>query len=279
MSAAAAEATPARAAAPALAGPAARRTRRLGNLARRLIAPAILGAVWCAVTYGGLVRALYVPSPSQLYDAFHALSGALPSATLTSTTMTLTGFALGAVIGIGLGLLIAASRVARTLLGDVLDFTRPVPVFALIPLFLLWFGIGRGPQIALIALGTSVVLGVTTLEAVRNVDPVHVRAARTLGAGRWDVYRTVVVPSAFPHLLGAIRVAAAASWGLDVAAELIGSQNGLGYLMIVRQQYLDTAGILAVVVVYSTLALLLDRAIVIAQRPLTRWTHRDLAGP
>lgn len=260
----------------------ARRRRdptRTGVAAPRLITPVILVGAWCLVTYDGIVKPLYVPSPTQLYAAFDALSGDLPAATLTSVTMTLTGFAIGAAIGVGLGLLIAASKLARTLLGDVLDFTRPVPVFALIPLFLLWFGIGRGPQIALIALGTSVVLGVTTLEAVRNVSPVHIRAARTLGAGRWDVYRTVVIPSAFPHLLGAIRVAAAASWGLDVAAELIGSQNGLGYLMIVRQQYLDTAGILVVVVVYSLLALLLDRAIVVTQRPLTRWTHRDQTGP
>src|SRR5262249_40254826 len=155
-------------------------------------------------------------------------------------------------------------------------FIRPVPVFALIPLFVLWFGIGRMPQIVLIALGTSVILGVTTIEAVRNIAPVYVRAALTLGASRAQIYRTVLVPSIIPHLMGAIRVAAAASWGLDVAAEFIGAQNGLGYLMIVQETYLNTAGIMVIVLIYSLLALGLDTIIRLAERPITRWTERGV---
>ena len=259
------------------ATPRARKRPRidLRRLALRAVVPLGLIALWCALSYGDVVEPLYLPSPTEMWEAFTQLRPDLPSAIATTVGMTLTGFLLGTILGVGLGLLMAYSATARVLLSDALDATRPVPVFALIPLFLLWFGIGRGPQIALIALGTSVILGVTTLEAIRNVNPIPVRAALTLGATRGTIYRRVVLPSIFPHLLGAIRVAAAASWGLDVAAELIGSQNGLGYLMIVRQQYLDTAGILVVVVVYAVLALVLDRAIVWLERPLTRWTHRD----
>ncbi|UUY01536.1 ABC transporter permease [Svornostia abyssi] len=266
-------AVPANAAAPVRP----RRRPRVGarRLALRAVVPLTLIGLWCLLSYGGIVDPLYLPSPTEMWNAFNELRADLPSAIATTVGMTLTGFVIGTALGVSLGLLMAYSSIARDLLSDVLDLTRPVPVFALIPLFLLWFGIGRGPQIALIALGTSVILGVTTLEAIRNVNPIHVRAALTLGASRGTIYRRVVLPSIFPHLLGAIRVAAAASWGLDVAAELIGSQNGLGYLMIVRQQYLDTAGILVVVVVYAVLALALDRAIVWLERPLTRWTHRD----
>ncbi|MHB8692530.1 MAG: ABC transporter permease [Solirubrobacteraceae bacterium] len=243
-----------------------------------MVVPVLLVAIWCAVSYSGAIGSLYVPSPTLMWNAFKLLRPDLPGAIETTVAMTLAGFGIGTALGLAIGLAMAYSRLMRDLLGDVLDFTRPVPVFALIPLFLLWFGIGRGPQIALIALGTSVILGVTTLDAVRNVNPVFVRAALTLGATRGQVYRTVVLPSIFPHLLGAIRVAAAAAWGLDVAAELIGSQSGLGYLMIVRQQYLDTAGILVVVVVFALLATVLDRLIVRLERPLTQWTHRTQAG-
>ncbi|MBL7501139.1 ABC transporter permease [Frankia nepalensis] len=221
------------------------------------------------------MREIYLPTPTAMWSAFVDMRDALPGALVTSVGMTLTGYGLGLALGVGMGLAFAYSQLLRDLLGGVLDFIRPTPVFALIPLFLLWFGIGRGPQIALIAMGTSVVLSVTTLDAVRNVSPTHIRAAATLGATRRTIYRTVVLPSIFPHLLGAVRFSAAAAWGLDVAAELIGSQNGLGYLMMTRQQYIDTAGVLVVVVIYGLLATVLDRVIVLVERPLTAWTTRE----
>ena len=104
----------------------------------------------------------------------------------------------------------------------------PRAILTTVAMTLTGFGIGRAPQIALIALGTSVVLGITTLEAIRNVPPIYIRAALTLGADRKRIYTTVIVPYIVPHLIGAIRVAAASSWGLDVAAEFMGSQAGLG---------------------------------------------------
>jgi ABC-type nitrate/sulfonate/bicarbonate transport system permease component len=191
--------------------------------------------------------------------------------------MTLTGFAIGTAFGTISGLLMAYNRTVRDLLGTVFDFLRPVPVFALIPLFILWFGIGRTPQVALIAMGTSVVLGVTTLEAIRNVPSIYVRAALTLGANRQQVYRTVIVPHIIPHLIGAIRVAAAASWGLDVAAEFMGSQQGMGYLIIIQQIYLRTAGIVTLVIIYSLLAVTFDTIIQMVERYVTRWTERRVS--
>lgn len=252
------------------------RTHRY-ELARRVVAPALIIGAWVGVSQAGLVSGIFLPRASALWHAFQGMQSVYPQALLSSVTMTLAGFALGSLLGIGLGLGMAYSRVARELLGGVIDFIRPVPVFALIPLFVLWLGIGRTPQIALITLGTSVILGVTTLEAVRNVPTVYIRAALTLGASRWTVYRTVIVPWILPHLLGAIRVAAAASWGLDVAAEFIGAQSGLGYLMIVRESYLDTASLIDIVLTYSILAVTLDLVIRNAERPLTRWTERQSA--
>jgi ABC-type nitrate/sulfonate/bicarbonate transport system permease component len=126
----------------------------------------------------------------------------------------------------------------------------------------------------MIVLGTSLVIGVTTIEAVKNVPGVFIRAGLVLGADRWTIYRHIILPSIMPHLLGAIRVAAAASWGLDVAAEYIGAQVGLGHLMIIRVQYLDTAGVLVIVAIYCMLAVVLDKIIVAIERPMTLWTDR-----
>ena len=242
--------------------------------ARKLAVPIFIIVAWIIVSEIGLVKPRVVPSPEDMWVAFLALHKLLPGAILTTLTMTLAGFAIGTAFGTLMGLAMAYSRAIREFLGTVFDFLRPVPVFALIPLFILWFGIGRAPQVALIAMGTAVILGGTTWEAIRNVPSIYVRAALTLGATRQHIYRTVIVPYIIPHLIGAIRVAAAASWGLDVAAEFMGSQQGLGYLIILQQTYLRTAGIILLVIVYSILAVITDVLIAMVEARVTRWTER-----
>jgi ABC-type nitrate/sulfonate/bicarbonate transport system permease component len=248
---------------------------RLRLLRRGLVPVAIVG-IWLAVTLTRMVDPIFVPGPIDMWAALVGMMPRLPSALMSSVTMTLAGFFAGTSIGLVMGLAMAYSRILRELFGGVLDFLRPVPVFALIPLFVLWFGLGRAPQILLIILGTSLILGLTTIDAIKNVAAVYIRAALVLGADRWTIYRRVILPSITPHLLGAIRVAAAACWGLDVAAEYIGAQTGLGHLMIIRAQYLDTAAIVDIVLIYSMLALTLDFLIRLIERPLTRWTERGI---
>jgi ABC-type nitrate/sulfonate/bicarbonate transport system permease component len=247
---------------------------RLSEFLPKIAVPLALILLWIVVSELELVKPIFVPPPAAVWKAFLGMYKLLPSSILTTVTMTLTGFGIGVVFGAASGLIMAYNKTIRNLLGALFDFSRPVPVFALIPLFILWFGIGRAPQIALIALGTSVVLGVTTLEAIRNVPTIYIRAALTLGAGRQKIYSTVIVPYIIPHLIGAIRVAAAASWGLDVAAEFMGSQAGLGYLIILQQTYLRTAGIILLVAIYSIIAVLMDTLIAWAERRITRWTER-----
>jgi ABC-type nitrate/sulfonate/bicarbonate transport system permease component len=247
---------------------------RLGDFLPKLAVPVALLILWIVVSELRLARPIFIPPPADVWKAFVALYPLLPRAIVTTVAMTLTGFAIGVAVGTASGLAMAYSKTVRDYLGALFDFARPVPVFALIPLFILWFGIGRAPQIALIALGTSVILGVTTMEAIRNVPSIYIRAALTLGAGRRRIYTTVIVPYIAPHLIGAIRVAAAASWGLDVAAEFMGSQAGLGYLIILQQTYLRTAGIVILVAIYSILAVLLDTLIATLEKRLTPWTER-----
>jgi ABC-type nitrate/sulfonate/bicarbonate transport system permease component len=247
---------------------------RLSNFLPKLIVPFGILALWIVVSELRLVRPIFVPPPENVWKSFAGMYRLLPKAIFTTVVMTLSGFGIGVAFGTISGLAMAYNKTLRDFLGTIFDFTRPVPVFALIPLFILWFGIGRAPQIALITLGTSVVLGVTTLEAIRNVPTIYIRAALTLGANRQRIYLTVIVPYIVPHLIGAIRVAAAASWGLDVAAEFMGSQAGLGYLIIMQQIYLRTAGIVMLVAIYSVLAVMFDTLIARLEERITPWTER-----
>ena len=249
---------------------------------KKSVVPLLILGTWTIITYiwplaygERLIRPIFLPGPHDLVKALLQMGPYLPESILSSVTMTLLGFALGTALGIAIGVSMAYSKNTRELFGGILDFLRPVPALALIPLFILWFGIGKGPQIALIVFGTSVILGLTTIEAIRNVPPVYIRAALTMGASRWHIYRTVILPSITPHILGAVRVAGVASWGLDVAAEFIGAQTGLGYLIIIRQQYLDTPGIMLIVIIFSILAMGLDLIIRAVERPITKWTERS----
>ena len=249
---------------------------------KKSVVPLLILGTWTIITYiwplaygERLIRPIFLPGPHDLVKALLQMGPYLPESILSSVMMTLLGFALGTALGIAIGVSMAYSKNTRELFGGILDFLRPVPALALIPLFILWFGIGKGPQIALIVFGTSVILGLTTIEAIRNVPPVYIRAALTMGASRWHIYRTVILPSITPHILGAVRVAGVASWGLDVAAEFIGAQTGLGYLIIIRQQYLDTPGIMLIVIIFSILAMGLDLIIRAVERPITKWTERS----
>ncbi|MFI6289606.1 ABC transporter permease [Streptomyces sp. NPDC051018] len=254
--------------------------RIAARVSESLVVPILLVVTWVWLSAANVINPLFLPGPAQVWRSFRGMEASLGSAISSTILTTLVGFAVGTVVGVLIGLLLAYSKHVRILLGGIFDALRPIPVFALIPLFILWFGLGRTPQIVLVGFGTAVVLVVTTLEAIRNVTPTYVKAALNLGASRSFIYRTVVIPSISPHLVGAVRVSAAASWGLGVAAEMIGAQKGLGYLMINRQNYLDTAGIIVIVVIYGVIAYLVDVLIRIGQRRLLRWTERDqMAAP
>ena len=234
--------------------------------------------IWFLITNLLHVRPIIMPSVVDVLKSFKILGAALPKALAISMYMIIVGFIIGTLLGVGTSVLMAYSKFIRDSFTSVFDFIRPVPVFALIPLFILWFGIGRVPQIVLITVGVSVIIGVVTLEAIRNIPKIYIDAAYTLGAKKKQVFGAIILPCIFPHVIGSIRVGAAAAFGLDVAAEFMGSQEGLGYLMIVQQNYLKTDGILAIVIIYSILAYIFDRILCAAERKLTYWTERRVGG-
>jgi ABC-type nitrate/sulfonate/bicarbonate transport system permease component len=246
----------------------------LHSIGSRVVPLSVVLIIWVVVTEVIGVNPLFLPGPTLMWSTFLDMLPQLPGAIRYSMTMILSGFVLGTGAGVLLGLAMAYSWAVRFAAESITDFLRPVPIFALIPLFILWFGIGMMPQVALIAFGCFVIVVVNTSEAIRNVKPLYMQAAYTLGAKRRYAYRTVIVPAIIPEVIGAVRVAAAASFGLDVAAEFLGAQQGLGHLMINNQLYLRTEGILIPIIVFSLLALILDTVLRRSGDYLTRWSER-----
>jgi ABC-type nitrate/sulfonate/bicarbonate transport system permease component len=247
------------------------RARRIALQAASILALLI---AWVVVSEGMDVDPMFVPSPADLWNRFDLMRDQLPGALAYSLVIILGGFAIGVVSGVVVALAMAYSVVVRESTEAIINALRPVPIFALIPLFLLWFGIGYTSQVGLVAFGVFVILVVSTAEAIRNVPAIFVNAGRTLGASRRRIFSTVVVPAILPNLIGAIRVAAAASFGLDVAAEFIGAQNGLGYMLINSAAYLYTDGIIVIIIIYSLLSFALDRLLMLSSKRVTRWSGR-----
>jgi ABC-type nitrate/sulfonate/bicarbonate transport system permease component len=153
---------------------------------------------------------------------------------------------------------------------------RPLPPVALIPFFILWFGIGSGSQVGLVALGAFMVLTVSTLAAVAGIPPPYIRAAGLLGAARVRLYRTVIVPAITPALLAACRVAAALAFGTALAAEFIGAQSGIGFMMMVARRTLNTDTIAVGIIVIALESYGFDWLLRTTFEYLTRWSDRPL---
>ena len=234
----------------------------------------LLIIIWCILTMGKIVDPLFLPGPAQLYEVIVTSYQDLAKHMGFTLARQFTGFFLGSLLGVLMGLLIASNRYIQAFMDPIIEIIRPIPPLAIIPMFILWLGIGAIPQILLVIFGCFVILVVSTIEAVKNVPKIYVNAARTLGASWAYIYITVILPAIIPSLVGAVRVAAAASFGLVVAAEFMGAQEGIGYYMIIAQRYLRTDMILVSIVIISVLAWLTDQLIRKIEKRMTRWSER-----
>ena len=240
-----------------------------------VISMVVFVGIWWALTSGfEVIRPLFFPSPEAVVDAAVRLSPVLPEHIGATLMRVLAGLILGAAGGVLVGLAMSGNRYVRGLLDPQIESMRPVPPIAAIPFFILWFGLAEHGKIILIALAVFMVMVVTTTEAVRNVPPIFVRAAKTLGASGRGTYRTIIVPAIVPSLVAGLRIAAAAAFAVDIAAEFMGAQEGLGYVVMNARRTLQTDVILFSITVIGLLSAALDQGIRLAARRATRWADR-----
>lgn len=223
-----------------------------------------------------VVAPLYFPSPFSVIAVFIDRPGAMLEHALVTTGRVLAGLGLGAVFGFVNAISMARNKVLAEMSYPVIELLRPIPPLALIPFFILWFGLGDLGKVLLIAAGTSMILLVATSEAIRRVPPIYVHAARTLGASERFIYRTVVTPAIVPAVFAALRVAAAISFALAIAAEYMGAQSGLGFLIMQASRTLRTDQIVAGIILIGLVSLGLDYAIRAISARLLAWAPKSV---
>ncbi|MEQ8967512.1 MAG: ABC transporter permease subunit [Azospirillaceae bacterium] len=266
---------------------AARRLRRRWRpLARRVV----LGGLGVVVVLGlwtlaGMAVGRYLPPPwtvvANLLDHFFAsdyLRGlGLPAGgyidhVWATTGKVVVGMVVGTLVGGTLALAAAHIRWIGEAFAPLVAALGTLPILALAPFFLIWFGISAVSQIVLVSLYTVTIIYIYSLRAVRNIDARYGDYARTLGAPRRLVFHRVSLPAALPEMFGGIRIAFAASWGLTAIAELLGAQSGAGRAILSLSAVYDVTGMMAVILLLGIVALIMDGLIVMAKAWLTRWS-------
>ncbi|GAA4354349.1 ABC transporter permease subunit [Variovorax defluvii] len=198
---------------------------------------ALLLLWWVATGPAGWVDGARFPDPRTFLESLRQISltgyagGDLLKHVMTSSWLVARGFALAVVIGIGLGLAMSMSAFWRDFLAPVFNFVRPVPPLAWIPLALLWFGLGDGSKLFVMAMAASIPLIINTVTGVEQIDRTLLAAARVHGARGWIWLRHVILPGAMPHIAIGLRLALQTSWTVIVAAELLGAIWGVGKVL------------------------------------------------
>ena len=207
--------------------------RRGSTIALGLLLPVALLAIWWVAAEFTDVPDFLLPSPAQVVAAGVELAsdGLLAPYVLISLQRVLIGFAIGATIGLSLGALVGLSTLASRLLGPILGAIRAVPSLAWVPLLLIYLGIYEEPKLTLIAIGAAFPVFTTVAGALRHVDPHLVEVGRAYGLGRPRLLVTVQLPAVVPAIVSGLRLALAQAWLFLVAAELISSSMGLGFLL------------------------------------------------
>jgi len=225
-----------------------------------------------------------LPSPAAVvvaaYDfivggnSAQAYSGAFLAHFWASLKRVLGGFALGSGIGIPLGIVLGYNRRLAAYIEPTLQLTRSIPGICWLPLALIWFGIGTPAAIFLISLGSLYAVLISTIQGVKYVDPVLVRAARTLGANERAILYTVVLPAAFPAILSGLRIGLAYSWIYMVLGEFTGVNLGLGATLLQSRETLNTELIMALMIIIGLLGVLTDWPMLLIMKKVFRMDVR-----
>jgi len=258
------------------AAPGARRSRAtalLGTVARRASVPLAVLALWQLAAALDLINTTLLPPPSEVASAFWELltSGRLTEALGISLTRIAIGLVIGVPIGLALGVAAGLFKLGEELIDATMQALRTVPFVALIPLFILWLGIGDVSKVALIAFGVTFPVYMNTYAGIRGVDAKLVEAAEVFGLGRAQLVRQVVVPGALPSILVGLRYALGLSVIALVVSETVNANSGIGALVSDARQFLQTDVVLVGIVVYSVLGLIGDGLIRILERRLLSW--------
>lgn len=233
-------------------------------------------ALWQLVTSLALVQPFFLPNPESVLAAIlDGLSnGPLLNDLGASTRRVLIGYVIACTLAVPLGVVLGRREYFRIFFEPFNNFVRYTPLPAFIPLIVLWVGIGEANPITVIFLGVFWTLVIMVADAVKRVPEELVEMARTLGLGDWNCIASVVIPSAMPGIFNALRISAGLAWSSLVLAEIVGSNTGLGHMIMEAQRFLRTDKVLAGVLIVGFLGLMIDKLFDVFYNHLFHWTNR-----
>jgi len=176
-----------------------------------------------------------------------------------------------AVVSIPLGIMLGTSRVARAVFDPLLSFLRPLPSMSWIPLLLLWLAITETQKYSIVFMGSFAPALLYVIDATRNIDPIFIRAARNLGANRWQVMFEVILPGCIPQILSGMKVILGLSWTCVISAELVAAQQGLGFMIMNGREFFQTDTVVLGMVLISITVLVTDAVFRLIERGVLSW--------
>lgn len=236
---------------------------------------------WEAVTRLGIIAPLFLPAPEAVAAKFLTVArDGFADASLgehlgASLARVFTALAAALLVGLPVGLAIGGSTIGRGIFDPLLEFLRPIPPLAYLPLIIIWCGIGELSKVLVIAIAMLAPIALSTAAGVRGVSADRVRAARALGASRGQVVRFVILPSALPSILTGLRIALGAGWTTLVAAELIAATEGLGFMIQSAANFLNTEVVILGILVIAAVAFALEFAVRRIEAAFVPWAGHD----
>jgi sulfonate transport system permease protein len=244
----------------------------------RLISPLAAVGLWQLASTTKLIPQDKLPPPTAVWRTAITLItqnspayGTLQNAMLVSLQRMAIGFAFGAAAAIALALVAGLSRLGENAVDPLLQILRTLPLFGLIPVFIVWFGIGELPKIILIAMGTAIPLYLNTFAGIRSVDAKLIEAAKTLKLTKPELIRHVILPGALPQALTGLRQSLGVAWLALVVAEQVNASAGIGFIISQATQFLRNDVILVALAVYAILGLITDALVRLLERKALAW--------
>lgn len=233
--------------------------------------------VWWLVTAMGWIKPLFLPGPDAVLRKFLDTwqNGFTNTPFLehvaVSTARVFGAFLLACVVGIPLGIAMGVSPVVRGIFDPPIEFYRPIPPLAYLPLMIIWFGIGEMSKVILIFLSVLAPVALGARAGVRSAAIEQIHAAYSFGATRWQVMRHVILPAALPEILTAMRIGIGFGWTTLVAAEMVAATEGLGYMVLSASQFLQTSTVIMGIIVIAAIAYAFDLLMRFVERKVVPW--------
>lgn len=237
------------------------------------LVPVGLLIIWQILSQLGLIPTRILPAPTKIVDATLRLtaSGELLGHVRISTWRALTGFAIGGSVGLILGVLNGVSPIAEKLLDSSIQMIRNVPHLALIPLVILWFGIGDEARIFLVILGVFFPIYINTFHGIRSIDPNLIEMGQVYGLNRQELFSQIILPGALPNVLVGLRYALGLMWLTLIVAETIAANSGIGYMAMNAREFMQTDVVVLSILLYALLGKFADSAVRWLERSLLPW--------